>query len=420
MTKYGEPSPSWPKSRARTMVGWSREATARASCWNHQLSSERTSFASSGVRRRFERDPIPGDEIATQVHDPHAAPSRVRGAPRSAARGRCRSRWASCRWAACPGTWSRSLPCFVAIGRSANAHRHARGRSAHRACAVPQGGLGRTAGLRLGAEPLRPRDGDGRARCRAPRALPTPRGVEAHGPRRDRVDEHTTLDAERPARDKGDIGGLLRRRLDLGHLVSSSPSSTGARTMASASSPWRPSARAMDASPTLPRRRYPRSPADGYEPHPHYCATTIYNCLLAPHLASLSGASQEAGAMEKSVQGPVVFGSVTLGASLVLGALVAFPHGGARRLAPRSHDSLRRGGPPARHSAAASGAALRRDGSASKDSPRACARPERAAQPFGAFPAAMVSRSFFCSGIVRNTRSQSGDETPKPPSWSAW
>jgi hypothetical protein len=28
--------------------------------------------------------------------------------------------------------------------------------------------------------------------------------------------------------------------------------------------------------------------------------------------------------MEKSVQGPVVFGSVTLGASLVLGALVAF------------------------------------------------------------------------------------------------
>jgi hypothetical protein len=53
MTRYGEPSPSWPKSRARTMAGCSSDATARASWWNQKVSSARAPDFSSGMRRRF-------------------------------------------------------------------------------------------------------------------------------------------------------------------------------------------------------------------------------------------------------------------------------------------------------------------------------------------------------------------------------
>ncbi len=74
ITRYGDPSASVPKSRARTIAGWSSAATARASCWNHQLSSGRVGpLASSGERRRFSATRSPVTRSRQRYDDPHAA-----------------------------------------------------------------------------------------------------------------------------------------------------------------------------------------------------------------------------------------------------------------------------------------------------------------------------------------------------------
>ena len=50
---------------------------------------------------------------------------------------------------------------------------------------------------------------------------------------------------------------------------------------------------------------------------------------------------------------------------------------------------------------------------------RACPPPPARGDLRGLAPWTSRRRYFFFAGIVRKAKSQSGDETPKPPSWSA-
>ena len=76
MTKNGLPSASCPKSRARTIAGWSSSATARASWWNHQLSSG-ARLALLGRAQALERDAVARDDVAAEVDDAHAAAAEL-------------------------------------------------------------------------------------------------------------------------------------------------------------------------------------------------------------------------------------------------------------------------------------------------------------------------------------------------------
>ena len=77
ITRNGRAVGELPKSRARTIAGWSSAATARASWWNHQLSSGRASLALLGGPQALERDPLAGDEVAAKIDDAHTAPAEL-------------------------------------------------------------------------------------------------------------------------------------------------------------------------------------------------------------------------------------------------------------------------------------------------------------------------------------------------------